>query len=51
MTVATAMTATALTAARAGLVSCETCRLLSRPAAGAGLLPALRGGAGMDLDF
>jgi paraquat-inducible protein A len=26
------MTATALTAARAGLVSCETCRLLSRPA-------------------
>ena len=25
-------TATALTAARAGLVSCETCRLLSRPA-------------------
>jgi paraquat-inducible protein A len=26
------MTATALTAAQAGLVSCETCRLLSRPA-------------------
>ena len=27
------MTATALTAAQAGLVSCETCRLLSKPAA------------------
>src|SRR5262247_3068159 len=27
------MTATALTAAKAGLVSCETCRLLSKPAA------------------
>ena len=41
------MTAAALTAAQAGLVSCETCRLLSRPAdAGrAGLLPALRRGA------
>ncbi len=40
------MTATALTAAQAGLISCETCGLLSRPAryGRAGLLPALRRG-------